>query len=143
MQFPYIGRLYYGEGYVFEDGEQVLIGNEHFGVCVLYHKLEALRRVGRVQREVCTAGLECAQWGYHHVLVAAQHDADDAFWRHLRFYIGRQIVRQKVYFPVREAGVFVNQGKMVRAVLGVLAERIQNGVEGGLFHRFSVWYSQI
>ena len=75
---------------VFQDREQVLIGDEDLGVGILHHEEQALRGVGGIQRQIGAAGLERTQRRGHHVLVAAQHDAYHAAGRYVGFQVHSQ-----------------------------------------------------
>ena len=137
MQFADIGGLKHRTLEVLQDGQQVFVGNQHFGAGVLHHEFQPLRRIGRVQREVCTTGLEGTQRGNHHIFVSAQHNTYHALGGNLGLNVGSKIVRQFVHLAVSQAGVLVNDSDVVRAFLCVLAEEIQYGGDGDT-HSFSV-----
>ena len=134
MQLLDIGRFDDGNLRVLEKGKEVFVGDQHPGIGVLHHELEALRRIGRVQREVGAAGLEHAQRGDHHVFVPSQHDAHDAFGRDPALDIGGQVIGQFIDLSIGEADVFVNEGDVVRAGFRVVAESVQDGGERMFSH---------
>ena len=55
------------------------IGNQQLGMAVAQHKVQALGRIGGIQRHVGAPGCQHADRGYRHPLVAWYQDADDIF----------------------------------------------------------------
>ena len=143
VQFPDIRRLEHRTVVVFQYGEKILVGQQHPRVGVLHHEGQPLGRVRRVQREICATGLDCAQRGYHHVFVAPQHDAHHAFRRHLGFDVCGQVIRQQVDLPICQTYIFVYECKMVRSCFDLMAEGVQNGLEGRMYHCFSVFLTNL
>ena len=100
MQFADVGGFYHGTLVLLQNGKELFIGHQHLRSGVFHHEFQALRRVGRVQREVCTTGFESAQRRQHHILVSTQHNAYDALGRHLGLDISGEVVRQFIYLFV-------------------------------------------
>ena len=100
MQFADVGGFQDGALVLLQDGKEVFVGHQHFCAGVFYHEFQALRRVRRVQREVCAAGFERAQRGQHHIFIPAQHYAYYALGGDRGLYIGGEVVCQLIYLFV-------------------------------------------
>ena len=130
LAFRQVLQLVCGENGTFvvpHQRDQFLIGNQELGVGVLDHKVEALRRVGRIQRLIGAAGLHGGQGGLGHPGVAANEHG-----HHLLFPeaegkdLGGQGVCVAVQLLVADGLTVKEDGRGIRRGLGLFAEQIHH-----------------
>ena len=109
--------------------QQLLIGNEQFGIGVLYHEIEALLRVGRVQRLVGTTRLHGRQGGLGHPGVSINKYGHYILFPEAEtLNPGSQSVCDPVQFPVSGDFSFEKYGGSVRRGFGLLPEQVHDGL---------------
>ena len=114
-----------------QDGQKLFFGNQKPGRCVLHHKVEALLRVGRIQRLIGTAGLEDAQGGQGHPLAAADEHGHHIFRLQSPGGDGRgDAVCEGIGLSVGAGIVLVADSRRIRRLSGLPAEEAYDGLGG-------------
>ena len=112
-----------------DDGTQLLVGYQQLGTGILHHEVQALLRIGGVQRLIGTTGLHHTQRGDRHPLrTGNQHRYHILYSQALRSDITCDTVADVIYLSVGKPLVLIHHGDILWCGLSLTAEQRHDGL---------------
>ena len=113
--------------FIADDPAQFRCGDQHLCAAVLHHQVQPLRRIGRIQRQIGTAGFQYTQRTDRHIFATGDQHANDLLPLNATpAQMHSKAVGDFIQLLISILGFQIHHGGIIRVQSGLLTEKIDH-----------------